>query len=148
MGKAQFFSGMISEAEKSFEDLIRDKNNYYEAEIWNLRCKIQEESIEEAKVYGEELLSRSPEDPRILGMLARISVLENDCQKALEFYQRAVLFEEELAINRVEAAKIYFSLQNTKNAALQLEKAAKLADENSPLQPALAELIKRIGANE
>lgn len=145
LGKAQFFSGLIPEAEETLEKLIDDKKNYYEAEIWNLRCKIQTDDIVTARVYGEELLSRSPEDPRILGMLAGIAALENDYQQALELYKRASLFEEVLAINRVETAKVYLSLFNDTEAAIQLNKAAELAIENSPIQPALINLINNFG---
>ena len=118
--KAQFFSGNYEEAETRLIKLLRRKENYYEAEIWLLRCHIQLENIEAAKTFGENLLSRSPEDPRVLAVLASISLVENDYQRAIEYYTRSTLFEEELAINRIELAKIYSSLLNPEEAYNQL----------------------------
>ncbi|HAK46238.1 MAG TPA: hypothetical protein DCO79_10025 [Spirochaeta sp.] len=146
-GKALFFSGDSVSAATVFTDLLDDVKNYYEVEIWLLRCMIQDSSIGNSVDFGEQLLSRSPEDPRVLGMLGRISAVDGDYQRALELYKRAFLFEEELAINRVDAAKIYFTLMNTDAALAQLEKALELVSENSPLKPAVKSLILQTGAS-
>lgn len=142
--KALFFSGRYIEAREQLDELLKDRGNYFEAEIWLVRCLLQLEEIGQANLYAEEMLSRAPEDPRVLGILARIAVLEKRYQPAIEYYNRAILFEEELAINRIELAKIYSSLLNIEEAGVQLEKALQLLSDESPLRPAIISLLKKL----
>lgn len=142
--KAEFFSDCFADAADTLRKLLKNRKNYYEAEIWLMRCHFQLEDTGTAIILGEDLLSRAPEDPRVLGMLARIAASENDYQKAIEYYNRSVLFEEELAINRIELAKIYCCLLNPEKAAVNLEKAVGLLAEESPLKPAVISLIEKM----
>jgi tetratricopeptide (TPR) repeat protein len=141
--KALFFCSRFDEAAETLESLLTDYKHYTEAEIWLVRTHIQLENVAEAKLLGEEVLSRSPEDPRILGLLARISYIEDDYQRALEYYGKAILFEEELAINRIELAKIYSALLNPEQARVQLERSLILLSNDSPLRSGIRLLLEQ-----
>ena len=102
---------------------------------------VQIEDLGNAEALGEDLLSRSPEDPRILGTMASIALLDSEYQKAIEYYTRSTLFEEELALNRIELAKIYSSLLNPELAVAQLKRALLLLSADSPLRKAVSDLL-------
>lgn len=141
--KALFFSNRINDAEARLRRLIAKKSNYFEAEIWLLRCLIREENFTDAENLGEELLSRAPESLPILGMLAGLSETDCDYRSAIEYYKRAALHEEELAVNRVQLAKLYSSLLNNEEADQQLKRALCLMSENSPLRSAVELLLAK-----
>ena len=146
--KSYFFSDRWEDAAFCLQTLMRDIKNYNEAGIWLMRVRVQQGDLKGAKLIGEELLSKAPGDPRILGLLARIAFTGGDYQRAIEYYKRAILFEEELAINRIELAKIYNSLMNTEEAVKHLKKSLVLLSDNSPLKPGLMSLIERNGEIE
>ncbi len=141
--KAEFFSKRYEEAEESLEKLLKRKENYYEAEIWLLRCLVQLEDLDGALFLGEDILSRAPEAPRVLGILASIAAVKKDYQKAIEYRSRSILFEEELALNRIELAKIYSGLLNPQLASQQLERALELLSSESQLRQAVTELLEK-----
>ena len=143
--KALFFSDRYDDAEKCLSKLIKRNKNYYEAEIWYLRTLVQQGNTDKAYKTGIELHSRAPEDPRIAGLLGRLALVENNYQGAIEYYKRAILFEEELAINRIELGKIYSSLFQPDMAELHLKKAITLLSDNSPLQSAIISLLSKNG---
>ncbi len=142
-GKAEFFSERYEEAENTLKKLLKRTENYYEAEIWLLRCLVQLDNIDAAAALGEDILSRAPEDPRVLGILASIAAVKNDYQKAIEYRSRSILFEEELALNRIELAKIYSGLLNPQIASQQLERALELLSSESPLRQAVTDLLEK-----
>ena len=143
LAKAYFFTGQYREAEKQLCTILKKQPACMDAQIWLLRIMILEENMEEAEEYGETLLSYSQQDPRVLGLLARIAYSAGDIQKSLEYYNRAILFEEELAINRIEVAKIYVQLFNPQKAAVHLRRAAGLLSAESPLRSAVNQLLKQ-----
>ena len=139
--KAEFFSDNFEASGRTLENLLKRNTNYYEAEIWILRCYLQLGETEKAYIKAEELHSRSPEDPRILNILGRIAAAEKNYQEAIEFFNRAALFEEELAVNRIELAKLYSELLNTELAAANFKQADNLLAPDSPIKSAVSELI-------
>ncbi|MBI9108591.1 MAG: tetratricopeptide repeat protein [Spirochaetales bacterium] len=148
LAKALFFSDRWDEAAGILSRLLDDFENYTEAEIWLMRTSIQQGDLQAAGFRGENMLSRAPGDPRVLGMLARIAETENDYQRAIEYYSRAILFEEELAVNRIELAKIYSSLLNHDEAFKHLEKSLVLLSDDSPLRPGIISLLKNYKGGE
>jgi len=143
--KALFFSERWEDAAVSLQALMKDIENYNEAGIWLMRVRIQQGDLKAAALQGENMLSKAPEDPRILGLLARIAFIENDYQKSIEYYNRAILFEEDLAINRIELAKIYSALLNTEEAVRHLKKSLVLLPDDSPLRSGITLLIEKNG---
>ncbi|MDC7226715.1 MAG: tetratricopeptide repeat protein [Spirochaetales bacterium] len=144
--KALFFSKRYTEAETACRKLIKNHADYYEAEIWLLNSLIQAGRMDEAENSAEDFISRAPEDPRVLGILARLSAAGGDYRKAIEYYNRSTLFEEQLAVNRIELAKIYSDLFNIREAHTQLERAKLLLSPDSPLNDALETLLNDTGA--
>lgn len=144
--KAQFFCMDYREAKITLNKLLRRKGNYYEAEIWLIRCLIQQNNLEAAEARCADLHSRAPEDPRLLNIMAGLSELKKNYRSAIEYRRRAILFEEETAINRIELAKIYFSLHNIDLAQENIQKASLFLEENSPLKSALLQLQDRLEA--
>ncbi len=141
--KAEYFSGNYAAAAQTLEEVQKKKENYYEAELWLIRSLIQIDELDKAVALGEDLLSRAPEDPRILGALASAALILNDFRAAIEYRKRASLFEEELALNRIELAKIYSGILNPETALQQLKRALELLSPHSPLRRAVTELIEQ-----
>lgn len=146
--KAEFFSGSYTESESTLKNILRKKETFYEAEIWKIRSLIQLGKTDQAEQACLELHSRSPEDPRLLSIMGRLSSLNGDYRKAIEYHKRAACFEEEAALNRIELAKLYLTLLNTDLAAENLERAIGFLNPDSPLQTAAKEILLKIGESK
>ena len=141
--KALFFSNRFEAAYLRLKKILYKHPDYYEAELWLLRSAVQLEQFRHAEYLAEALLARSPEDPRVLGLLGRLAYSQKDYRAAIEYYSRALLFEETLAVNRIELAKIYSSLLNNKAAEEHLKKALMMLPSDSCLRPAVEIIIEK-----
>ena len=83
LAKAYFFRDRYTEAEQHLRKILKDHDACAEAHIWLLRTLVQEEKLDEARIYGEKLLAYSPRDPRILGLLAGLAYTGEPYKKPL-----------------------------------------------------------------
>ncbi|MBN2049760.1 MAG: tetratricopeptide repeat protein [Spirochaetales bacterium] len=143
LARAYFFNDRYPEAEDQLRAVLKSEPACTDAHLWLLRTLVQEGRLEDAKNYGKGLLSLSSEDPRILGLLAGIARTQGDIQRALEYYKRALLFEEELALQRIELAKLYMQFFHPEEAAEHLKRSLVLLSPESPLYPTVLELSER-----
>ena len=140
--KAEFFSGEYEKSGMLLRKLTDDFALYTEARIWLTRSLLHQGRTEAAKEEAEELLRWSDEDPRILGLLARTALAEQDYREAIEFHKRAALFEEDLAINRIELAGLYLRLSNREEAERNLRRSLSLLPGDSPLRPGVVSILE------
>jgi len=105
---------------------------------------------EAAKAYRRsiELLERNGD--RFSGPsqgMARLLV-DTDPDKALQFAQKAVEFEENSASNRMTLAKAYERLGKLTQAAQELQVATRLSPTEASVRFALARVYKKLGNSE
>jgi predicted Zn-dependent protease len=140
LGKVYYFQDRLPESEALFRRLLSRSPRHNEAEIWLVRTSLQQGKRGEAQARLEELLSRDPGDPRLLSLLGTILQEDGDVKGALELYQRASVFGEELAKVHLESARLYYQFDLPEKALRELAACTALMTEGSLLREPVARL--------
>jgi len=142
LGKVYYFEGKLSEAQRTFAGLLKRNARYNEAELWLVRIALQQGDVQRAEKNLEELLSYDPNDPRLLYLMGSLHQAKGDVKNALEFYQRAAAFGEELAKAHLESARLYYQFNLPERALKELRLCASLISEDSLLREPVASLMQ------
>jgi len=144
LGKIYFFQNRSAEARTTFSALIRRYGRYNEAEIWLVRTLVREGAIGEAQKKVEQLLSFDQSDPRLLFLRGSLALESSDLKSALEFFQRAADFGDELARARLEIARLYYQFDLPRKALEELAVCRSLTSEGSLLREPVEKLIATV----
>lgn len=144
LGKVYFFQDRCAEARKTFAALIRRHGRYNEAEIWLVRSLVREGATGEAQKKVEQLLSFDQSDPRLLFLRGSLALESNDLKNALEFFQRAADFGDELARAHLEIARLYYQFDLPRKALEELAVCRSLTSEGSLLREPVEKLIATV----
>lgn len=145
LGKIYYFEDKPAEARRVFAALVKRYGRYNEAEIWLVRVLVREGAIEAAQRRVEELLSFDPSDPRLLFLRGSLALETSDLKNALEFFQRAADFGEELARAHLEIARLYYQFDLPGKAKQELELCRGLTSNGSLLRDSVDKLIATVG---
>ncbi|WP_028975357.1 tetratricopeptide repeat protein [Spirochaeta cellobiosiphila] len=144
LGKCYYMTDQYEKSEKILTKLMKDNPSYLEAGVWLSRTYIQLNQIDEAQKEAENLLSYNSDDPRLLGLMGNILEKKGDLHKAIDYYQRATLYEEELAKNRLYLSQIYSRLGVYDKSLSELKKAKSLLENDSPLNKPIKVLQNKL----
>jgi predicted Zn-dependent protease len=144
LGKALYFQNKLSDAERVFTALLKRHARYNEAELWLVRIALQRGEVMRAEEKLQELLSFDPNDPRLLYLMGSLVQAKGDVKNALELYQRAAAFGEELAKAHLESARLYYQFNLPDRALQELRVCAALISGESLLREPVAKLIQII----
>jgi len=142
LGKVYYFEGKLTEAQRTFTVLLKRNARYHEAELWLVRIALQQGDTQSAERKLEELLSYDPNDPRLLYLMGSLRQTKGDVKNALELYQRAAAFGEELAKAHLESARLYYQFNLPERALQELRLCASLLSEDSLLREPVASLMQ------
>jgi tetratricopeptide (TPR) repeat protein len=142
LGKVYYFEGKLTEAQRTFTILLKRNARYHEAELWLVRIALQQGDTQSAERKLEELLSFDPNDPRLLYLMGSLRQTKGDVKNALELYQRAAAFGEELAKAHLESARLYYQFNLPERALQELRLCASLLSEDSLLREPVASLMQ------
>lgn len=142
LGKVYYFEGKLTEAQRTFTILLKRNARYHEAELWLVRIALQQGDTQSAERKLEELLSYDPNDPRLLYLMGSLRQTKGDVKNALELYQRAAAFGEELAKAHLESARLYYQFNLPERALQELRLCASLLSEDSLLREPVASLMQ------
>jgi predicted Zn-dependent protease len=144
LGKVYFFQDRCAEARRTFTALIRRHGRYNEAEIWLVRTLVRDGEMGEAQKKVEQLLSFDQSDPRLLFLRGSIALESSDLKNALEFFQRAADFGDELARAHLEIARLYYQFDLPRKALEELAVCLNLTSEGSLLREPVEKLIATV----
>lgn len=142
LGKVYYFEGKLTEAQRTFTVLLKRNARYHEAELWLVRIALQQGDTQSAERKLEELLSYDPNDPRLLYLMGSLRQTKGDVKNALELYQRAAAFGEELAKAHLESARLYYQFNLPERALQELRLCASLLSEDSLLREPVTSLMQ------
>ncbi|MBE3063571.1 MAG: tetratricopeptide repeat protein [Spirochaetes bacterium] len=145
LGKIYYFEDKPAEARRAFTALVKRYGRYNEAEIWLARTLVREGAIEAAQRRVEELLSFDQSDPRLLFLRGSLALETSDLKNALEFFQRAADFGEELARAHLEIARLYYQFDLPDKALEELALCRSLTSNGSLLRDSVDKLIATVG---
>ena len=144
LGKVYFFENRMGEARRSFAALARRHRGYNGAEIWLIRVMMQEGETEAATRAVEKLLSFDAGDPRLLFLRGSLALEQEDLQDALEFFQAAAGFGDELARTHLEIARLYHQFGMPGRAREELEACRALASPGSLVGDSAGKLVETL----
>ncbi len=144
LSKSYFLTDQYKKADIALEKLLKKHPAYLEAGLWKARTELQLGQIDNASNRIEYLLSYNSDDPRLLGLMAGIEEQKGDMGRAIDFYKRASLYEEELAKNRLSLGKLYSRMGVYDKSYYELNQAKELLESDSPLYNSLNTIIKEV----
>jgi tetratricopeptide (TPR) repeat protein len=144
LGKVYYFQNRSADARRLFTSLLRRHGRYNEAEIWLVRALMQEGATREAKRRVEELLGFDAGDPRLLFLRASLALEEADLRNALEWFERAAGFGDELARTHLEIARLYYQFDLPGRALEELALCRGIASRGSLVGEAAETLLETV----
>ncbi len=142
LGKVYYFEGKLSEAQRTVAGLLKRNARYREAELWLVRIAQSQGEVQRAEQELEELLAYDPNDPRLLFLMGSVHQAKGDVRSALELYQRAAAYGEELAKAHLESARLYYQFNLPERALKELRLCESLLSEDSLLREPVASLMQ------
>ncbi len=144
LGKSYYLTDQYSEADDILGKLVKKHPAYLEAGLWKAKTEIQLDRLDDAADRIEFLLSYNSDDPRLLGLMANIEEMRGDFGRAIDFYIRSSLYEEELAKNRLSLGKLYSRLGVYDKSYSELIEAREMLEPDSPLYKPLNAIINEV----
>jgi tetratricopeptide (TPR) repeat protein len=133
IGKIYFFQKKYEEAEKTWTALMDRQPYHMDTVKWLARMYLQENKIEQAEPLVTRALAYNSDDPELLLLFAKVKANVKDYSTAIEFYKKALLFEERLVEAHIDLSDMYRSFGLTERACSELERALGLLDRKSAL---------------
>lgn len=144
LGKVYYFQGRSADARRLFASLLRRHGRYNEAEIWHVRALMQDGAMQEAKRRVEGLLAFDAGDPRLLFLRGSLALEEADLRSALELFERAAGFGDELARTHLEIARLYYQFDLPARALEELALCRGVASRGSLVGEAADTLLETV----
>lgn len=133
LGRMYFLNGENDKAEKALLPLYKRDSSNQEAGLWLLKTLINQKKLDEAQQLLERLLSRNPEDPRLLYQMARLYELQDAYSQAITYYAAVIDYSEEIAIAHLKRGEIFQKLGNTDKAIYELGRAVSVIPSESQM---------------
>lgn len=137
LAKTLFMQGQPAESQAILEELLKNFPEHADARVWLARSQFANENVESALETLEKALLWCGEDPRVLSLMGSCHEVLGNTDKALDYYRKAALFEEEMV-------KIYLSLANLygRNRLMDVKKtylmkADAIVSDGSPFKGAV-----------
>ncbi len=144
LAKTRFMQEEMREAEELFENIITASPEHGDARLWLARTKIAlNEHIEAVEILTHSL-QWNGEDPRVNSLMGDCQRILGETDNAIDFYQRAVLFEDELTKIYLSLASIYNRYRLSDREEYYVEKAESLVSTDSLFYEAVKSARKSI----
>jgi len=141
LGKVYFFQGKPGEAEAVWKQTLARNPNHTDSRKWLCRLYLLNQQAQKAGELVSRALADDSEDPELLILLGKSQKALGNYSQAIEYYKKAQLCEEKLAEARLDLAEIYRGFGLSGQAALELERALRLLEEQSPLSAPIRSLL-------
>jgi tetratricopeptide (TPR) repeat protein len=141
-GKAQYFGGDLSLAEKTLRRALRMRSSSVEARIYLVRILREQKKNSEAEKILESILADDPANIRALRMAADFANEKgaNGKAESLAFLDRAAEAGAETALVYVDRAKIRWIMGKGKPALEDLDRAKAMLPWDTPLVKSIENL--------
>jgi tetratricopeptide (TPR) repeat protein len=143
-GKAEYFSGRLDEAEKTFRRALRLRPFHAEASIFLIGILRETGKNDEAKDMIETVLSGDPLNIRALRLAAGLNGDAERSDTAMAFLDRAAALGEELAMVFLDRARLFWIGGRYGEALIDLRRAKILLPADSGLMRAVENLESTI----
>ncbi|GMO48514.1 MAG: hypothetical protein Ta2G_04300 [Termitinemataceae bacterium] len=148
-GKAEYFSGNIQSAEKTFRKVLKLNSAQSEAQIYLSRILIENYKDDEAKKILQTMLANDPNNIsalRLSAELAKDGTAKGNVEAAA-FLDRAVAITKENAFLFLDRAQDYWIMGKNDEALANIEIAKSLTPLNGSLYKTLSDLENTISNN-
>jgi len=142
--KAEYFSGDLDKAEKFFRQAAKQKDNFFEAQLYLARILREKGETEKAKKITETLLGGNSRDMRLLRFAAALALEEGDSAGASVFLDQAVDICAEGAAVLLDRARLRWISGRGKDALDDLSRAKAILPWDTPIIRSINQLEYRI----
>ena len=143
-GKIYFLFNNSDKAEEQFNKIISISPYHIQAGKQLVKLYISRKEF----IKAENILSRfteySPGDPELLILAGKMRKSEKRYLEAIEYYNKAFLFEDWIIDAHIDAAEIYQKYGITSKSRSHLEKAASIGGEDHELYEPVMSIVENI----
>ncbi|MCL2065916.1 MAG: tetratricopeptide repeat protein [Treponema sp.] len=143
-GKAEYFSGRLDDAEKSFRLAVKKRPSAFEARLYLARVIREKGDLAAAMKITESLLADYPQDIRTLYLAAELADEMGNGAEALLLMDRAAEFSADCAMILLGRARMRWVLGRGADALEDLSRARAMLPWNTPLANSIINLETRI----
>ncbi|GMO28914.1 MAG: hypothetical protein Ta2F_04310 [Termitinemataceae bacterium] len=145
-GKAEYFSGDITSAVKTFRKILKLKPAQVEAQLYLARSLREKDKSAEARKIVEDLLSCDPNNIQALRLAAELAKERGDQgdASAVAFLDRAAFVSKENAYIFLDRAREYWAMGNGEKSLNDIRIAKALVSQTDPAARVLANLENTI----
>ena len=144
--KAEYFSGELENAEKSFLLAIKYRPSAFEAKIYLARILREKGKTSEAIKLVESLLADNPRDIRALRLAFQLADDEGKSDEAAAFLDKAAELSAESAMVLLDRARIRWTAGRDAEALEDLGRARAMLPWDTPLFRSITNLENSIKA--
>lgn len=148
LAKIYFFTQQDEKAEQILLALIKKNPAFRDAQVLMVQLYIKTHKTDMALAKVHEMLKYDPFDPRLLYLAGKISELSNKTDDSILYYNRSILFADELAKTHFELAKIYNQFSLDEKTIDHLNKTLYLSTEENPAHQAAKTILKQLDGNK
>ena len=144
-GKAEYFSGELDMAEKSFRLAIKFRPPAFEARLYLARILREKGEMTGASMIVESLLADNPQDIRSLRLAAELAEETGKGEEAAALIDKAAELSAECAMVLLERARMRWVAGKGHEALEDLGRARAMLLWDTPLAQSIRHLEIRIG---
>ncbi len=140
-GKIYYLQNNVQGAQEKWEAVLKIKPFHINAGKWLIRLYISKEMHEEADQLLIKLLEVSPEDPDLLIIAGKLKKNEKQYLEAIEYFEKAFLYEDRLIDAHLDLAEIYSIFGIKEKTLIHLEKALSIGGKEHELYTPVKSLV-------
>jgi tetratricopeptide (TPR) repeat protein len=142
--KALYFSGDLSNAEKSCRQAIKLRPGNFEAKLYLARTFRDRGETEKARLLTENLLADNPGDVRLLRLAAAIAAEQGEAARASALLDRAAEMTADGAMALLDRARLRWVAGRSSEALEDLARARAMLPWETPVARSINQLESRI----
>jgi len=138
--KAEYFSGDIEKAEKTFLNVLKLKPSLSEGNLYLARILREKSDLAGAVKVTETMLADNPQDIRALRFAAELAMETGKFDEAVIFLDRAAEYSAESAMVLLDRARLRWVSGRAKDALEDLSRAKAMLPWDTPLLRSISNL--------
>ena len=142
--KAEYFSGDLGKAEKTFRQAIKHRPGNFEAKLYLVRILRDRDDGEKAQRAAESLLADNPHDVRLIRLAANLAMELGDPARASVLLDQAAELTADGALVLLDRARLRWIAGKGSEALEDLARARAMLPWDTPVARSIVQLENRI----
>jgi tetratricopeptide (TPR) repeat protein len=147
-GKIHYMNKNLKKAEDKWKKVLNINPHHIQTGKWLCSMYMIEKKYKEAEKLLFLMFENSANDPELLILAGRLRKNEGKYLEALEYYNKAFLFEDKIIEAHLDTSEIYTLFGIREKSLIHLKKAASVGGDNHELYKPINSIINKTSAEQ